>query len=107
MKVIGRIDKVDFPELSLKNINAKIDTGAFTSTIHSHHIKEVLIDGEKYIEFQLLDPTHSKYSENIFKTKKYKKRGVKNSFGKSEQRFVVETIVVIFKEEFPIELSLS
>ena len=107
MKIIGRIDKADFPELFLSNINIKVDTGAYTSTIHSHHIKEIVIDGEKHIEFQLLDPTHSKYRDEIFKTKRYKKKRVKNSFGKSEQRFVVETIIVIFEEEYPIELSLS
>ncbi|MBT7825205.1 MAG: peptidase, partial [Bacteroidetes bacterium] len=48
---IGRKDKADFPELKLTNISCKIDTGAFTSTIHSHDIKEIIIDGEKYIEF--------------------------------------------------------
>jgi hypothetical protein len=107
MKIIGRIDKADFPELSLSDINVKVDTGAYTSTIHSHHIKEVIIDGEKQIEFKLLDPTHTKYKDEIFKTKRYKKKSVKNSFGKSEQRFVVETTIVIFDEEYPIELSLS
>lgn len=107
MKIIGRIDKANFPELSLSDINVKIDTGAYTSTIHSHHIKEVSIDGEEHIEFQLLDPTHPKYKDEIFKTKRYKRKRVKNSFGKSEQRFVVETTILIFEEEYPIELSLS
>lgn len=107
MKTIGRIDKADFPELFLSNINIKIDTGAYTSTIHCDDIKEVIIDGEKYIEFKLLDPTHPQYSDNKFKTKRFKKRMIKNSFGKAEQRFVVETTIVIFEEEYPIELSLS
>jgi hypothetical protein len=107
MNTIGRIDKVDLLELSLLNISVKVDTGAFTSTIHSHHIKEVIMDGEKQIEFQLLDPSHPKYKDVLFKTKRYKKRSVKNSFGKSEQRFVIETTIVLFGEEYPIELSLS
>lgn len=107
MKIIGRKDKADFPELHLVNIDIKVDTGAYTSTIHSHNIKEVVIDGEKYIEFQLLDPSHPNYSDEIFKTKRYIKKKVKNSFGKSELRFFVETIIIIFGEEYPIELSLS
>ncbi|MBC8343048.1 MAG: ATP-dependent zinc protease [Bacteroidetes bacterium] len=107
MKTIGRADKADFPELLLTNVNIKIDTGAFTSTIHSHDMKEVIIDGEKYIEFQLLDPTHPQYRDKTFKTKRYKKKSVKNSFGESEQRFVIKTIIVIFGKEYPIELSLS
>lgn len=104
---IGRKDKADFPELFLKNISLKVDTGAFTSSIHCHDIHEIIIDGEKYIEFELLDPSHSKFHEQKFKTKRYKKKVVKNSFGISEERFVVETIIVIFGKEYPIELSLS
>lgn len=107
MLLIGRKDKADFPELHLRNINVKIDTGAYTSTIHSHHIQEVLIAGENYIEFLLLDPSHSKYSEKKFKTKRYRKKKVKNSFGESELRYFVETVIVLFGEELPIELSLS
>ena len=107
MKIIGRTDIADFPELFLYNINIKIDTGAYTSSIHSHHIKEVVIQGEKYIEFQLMDPNHSRYTDEIFKTKRFKRKVVKNSFGKSEQRYVIETIIVIFEEELPIEMSLS
>ena len=104
---IGRKDKADFPELLLKNISMKVDTGAFTSSIHSHDIHEIIIDGDKYVEFELLDPSHAKFHEKKFKTKRYTKKKVKNSFGISEERYVVETIIVIFGEEYPIELSLS
>ncbi len=108
MKItIGKTDKADFPELFLTNIDIKVDTGAYTSTIHSHEISEIIIDGEKYVEFQILDPTHEKYHEKKFKTKHYRKKRVKNSFGKSEQRFVVETIINFFGKDYPIELSLS
>ena len=51
MKTIGRIDRADFPELKLRNLHLKVDTGAFTSTIHCHEINEVEINGEKYIPF--------------------------------------------------------
>jgi len=105
--IIGRKDKADFPELILTNINCKIDTGAYTSSIHCHHIKECIINNEKYIEFCLLDPSHSKYKNKKFKVKNYKKKRIKNSSGKSEQRFIIETIIVIFNNEYPIELSLS
>jgi len=107
MQIIGRKDKADFPELHLVNIDIKIDTGAYTSTIHSHDIREVDIDEEKYIEFQLLDPSHPNYSDEIFKTKRFVKKKVKNSFGESELRFFVKTQIIIFGKDYPIELSLS
>ncbi len=107
MKIIGRIDKADFPELELQDIDVKIDTGAYTSSIHSHEIKEVEIDGVKHIEFKLLDPSHPSYKDKILKTKNYKLKRIKSSFGNIEQRFIVKTIIVVFGKEYPIELSLS
>jgi hypothetical protein len=107
MKVIGRVDKADFPELSLVNIDIKIDTGAYTSSIHSHDIREYTVDGESFIAFQILDPSHPLFDGMEFKTKRFRKKVVKNSFGVSEERFFVETTIVLFNEEYPIHLSLS
>lgn len=107
MKIIGRIDKVDFPDLQLSNLTAKIDTGAFTSSIHCHKIKEVIQNGETFIKFKLLDPSHPEYNDHEYKTKKFSKKTVKSSFGNTEERFIIETAIVIFGEEYPIQLSLS
>ena len=68
---IGRSDKADFPELSLLDIDLKIDSGAYTSSIHCSEIKEITIEKEQYIEFTLLDPTHPLFDNTFFKTKKY------------------------------------
>lgn len=107
MEVIGRVDKADFPELSLKNIKIKIDTGAYTSSIHSHDISEVVENGEKYIVFQILDPSCPQFTGEEYKTKRFKKKEIKNSFGISEERYIVETTIMLYGEEYPIQLSLS
>ncbi len=107
MKIIGRNDKADFPELNLHDIRLKIDTGAYTSSIHSHDIKEIDVDGKKHIEFKILDPSHPEYNNEIFKVKNYEIKAVKSSFGAIEQRFIINTIIVIFEIEYPIKLSLS
>lgn len=107
MKVIGRNDKVDFPELLLADVAIKVDTGAYTSTIHSHAIHEVEKEGEKYLEFKLLDPTHPQFNDLVFKVKDYSVKRVKSSFGDMEERFIIQTKIRIFGEEHPIALSLS
>ncbi|MBN2664197.1 MAG: ATP-dependent zinc protease [Bacteroidales bacterium] len=107
MKIIGRIDKADFPEFNLKNVNIKVDTGAYTSSIHSYYINEVEFDGNKYLEFKILDPTYSNFPNKIFRTKNYSTKIIKSSFGSTEQRFIIKTKIVIFNQEYPIELSLS
>ena len=98
---------MDFPELLLKDIETKIDTGAYTSSIHSREIEEVVVDGELSIRFILMDPSHSSYNEKEFISKNYTKRTIKNSFGTTEQRFAIKTEIKLFNETFPIELTLS
>lgn len=106
-KTIGRIDKIDFPEFELLEIEAKVDTGAYTSAIHAHEIKETDINGEKFIIFKLLDPQHFLYNEKEFSTKNYDKKIIKSSNGTSEERFAIKTTVTLFKETHTIELTLS
>jgi len=39
-KTLGRTDKADFPTLDLVDIDIKIDTGAYTSSIHCYKFYE-------------------------------------------------------------------
>jgi hypothetical protein len=108
MKItIGRIDKADFPELSLTEIDIKIDSGAYTSSIHCSNIKEITINKENFIQFKLLDPEHNFYNNKEFSTKNYGSKLVKSSNGISEKRFMVATEIIIFDQVFPIHLTLS
>ncbi len=106
-KIIGRKDKVDFPKMRLSDIDAKIDTGAFTSAIDCHNIKVTEKDGQKYVSFYLLDPSHPNYNEKRFRVPLHAKKRIKNSFGKSEERYIIKTLITLFGEKFEIELSLS
>ena len=78
---IGRVDKADFPELSLIEIDVKIDSGAYTSSIHCANIEEINVNGEKIIKFTLLDPEHPLYNNKEFSTKKYTSKAVKSVSG--------------------------
>lgn len=104
---IGKKDKADFPELNLFDIDIKVDTGAYTSSIHCHKIKELVEDGVKYIEFQLLDPSHKDYNHKKFKVKFYKEKKIKSSNGKGQKRYIIKTKIFIFNKTFTLELSLS
>lgn len=108
MKItIGRIDKADFPELHLEDIELKIDSGAYTSSIHCSNIEEVINENENFIRFKLLDPEHVFYNNKEFSTKNYTSKMVKSSNGISEKRFMIETEIIIFNTKFPIFLTLS
>lgn len=107
MIIIGRKDKVDFPELGLYDIDAKIDTGAYTSSIHCHNIQVIDKDGEDRVIFSLLDPSHPFYNDKEFNLPVYAKKEIKNSFGQVEERYIIKTQVLLFGELFDIELSLT
>lgn len=106
-KLIGRNDKVDLPELHLFDMDAKVDTGAYTSAIHCNKIKVVNRKGKRMLHFVLLDPAHPAYNEKAFYFQKFSRRTIKNSFGQSERRFIIKTVVEIFGRSIKTEFSLS
>ncbi|WP_397446099.1 ATP-dependent zinc protease [Polaribacter sp. R77954] len=108
MKItIGRVDKADFPELCLEEIDVKIDSGAYTSSIHCSNIKEISLHNTPFIRFTLLDPEHSFYNNKEFTFKNYTSKIVKSSNGISETRFMIQTEILIFNTIFPIYLTLT
>lgn len=107
LKVIGRLERIDFPEWDLHDIDAKVDTGAYTSSLHCHHISSFQKEGNEYVKFNLLDPSHETYNDKLFKWPVYRKKTIKSSNGQREERFVVKTKVKIFDNIFTAELSLT
>ncbi|WP_103069268.1 ATP-dependent zinc protease family protein [Aquimarina sediminis] len=102
-KIIGRTDRVDFPLLELKSIDAKIDTGAYTSFIHCTDIREV----DQTLQCTLLDATHSEHNGRRFTFKNYDITAVKSNTGKIEMRYAIRTQISVFNETYPIILTLS
>ncbi|MBA9078096.1 ATP-dependent zinc protease family protein [Rufibacter quisquiliarum] len=106
--IIGRREMVDFPELELFEIEAKVDTGAYTSAIHCNNIKEVnLPDGTRAIHFELLDENHPAYNHKAFQFSEFSLRSVKSSFGDVQERYIIRTKILIHGQEVETEFSLS
>lgn len=100
---IGRVDKADFPLLELYDIEVKIDTGAFTSTIHC---KNVTVE-DNYLKCVFLDDEHPAYHEKEFTFDTYDVRVVKSSNGQTQARYRILTEIVLFGKRHPIFLTLS
>ncbi|MHA6246985.1 ATP-dependent zinc protease family protein [Pontibacter sp. CAU 1760] len=107
-ETIGRRELVSFPELDIEEIEAKIDTGAYTSAIHCSDIhEETRPDGSKVIALDLLDPSHPKYNHKKLEFSEYELREIKSSFGEVQERYVIKTTIKFFDKEFEAEFSLS
>ena len=104
---IGRKDKLDFLELGLENVPVKIDTGAYTSSIHCEYTNEKTVNGRVILEFRLFSDVDSSVSGKIYETSHFTSRTFKSSFGNQQKRYVIETTVEVFGEIHLIALSLT
>lgn len=107
MITIGRLDRIELPGLGLKSIEAKVDTGAYGSALHCHHIDLILEGGKEILTFDVLDPDHEKYEEQVFRFEKFGHKVVKNTGGEPEHRYTIETEVIIFSQSYQVEFSLT
>lgn len=105
--VIGRRERISFPDLNLFNIEAKIDTGAYSTTIHCHDIMLKNIDGKQLLCFKLLDPEHAEYSDKEIRFEHFQLKNFKNSFGEQEERYVVQTLIKLGKRKIRGTVSLT
>ena len=100
---IGRRETVDFPELNVYGIVAKVDTGAYTTALHCHDIREE--NGILY--FKVLDPAHEDYTGKELQFDHYFRKEIKNSFGETENRYIIKTIVKIGRKRIKSVISLT
>ena len=106
-KIIGRKEKIALPDLGLKLVWAKIDTGAYTSSLHAEHIREEIVDGVKVLKFEVLMEGHKDFTGKTISIREYRQKKVKNSFGQTETRYLITTKIRIAGETFSAEFTLS
>ncbi len=104
LTIIGRKEKADIPDWNIFGLDAKIDTGAYTSSLHCHHIAPTI---DNKVRFNLLDPSHSDYNEKLFELPIYKIKTVKSSNGLSEERIVIKVAIILAGKQLEAQLSLT
>ena len=102
-KIIGRVDKGDFPTLDLFDIDLKIDTGAYTSSIHCHKFYEE----DDVLKCLFYDKGHPNYNGKKIVFKNFTTTKVKSSNGIVQVRYKVKTSIFIFSKKYSIYLTLS
>ncbi len=107
LKTIGSEEWCAFNELNIPAINARIDSGAKTSSIQADEIKVVKKNDEKWVRF-IVYPIQGSHDVKVkCKAKLVSKRSIKSSQGISEKRYIIKSPVTLGEDTFEIELSLA
>lgn len=104
---LGRIETISFPDLHIFNIEAKLDTGAYTTALHCHQIEVRTENNRQVLCARFLDPNHPEYNDLPLCFLQFKKKSVRNSFGQVEERYVIKTRIRIGKKTILAFVSLS
>ena len=104
-QIIGMTDIVDFPDLGLFDVQAKVDTGAFTSALHCKKVRLVRVGLRTKLSFWLIDKTGEPARK--FYSDEFSQRMIRNSFGVSEKRYVIKTRIVLFGRTIKAEFTLA
>lgn len=102
---VGWREWVKLPDLGIKWIKAKIDTGAYSSSLHAFDIEKCEIDGEQGVRFKV-QPGQKEDRIIQLESPVLEFRSVRSSNGESTVRPVIKTRVRLMKQKFDIELTL-
>lgn len=106
-KIIGRKERIHFVGHGLKNMIAKVDTGAYSSSLHCNITEIFKKHGVEYVKFiPLVYKNRVKNSKEI-EAPVSKKKTVKSSSGHAEERYFIKLEVQMNGHSVITEFSLT
>ena len=105
--LIGRRDVANLPDFGLEGVAVKVDSGAYTSSIHVTICQEIEKNGEKKLEVVFLDGNHPAYTGKPIYFTTYRRKKVKSSTGHDQFRFFIKWSIEILDRKVNTEFSLT
>ena len=99
LPTIGRKTKVELVDLGVKNVAAKVDTGAYHNAIHCSDVVLHKEEGKRFLTFKVLDNDHPSFKKRTITAHRFGKKRVKNSFGVYQTRYLVRLSIRIEGEK--------
>ena len=107
LPVIGWREWLKLPDLGVKSIKVKVDTGARSSALHVFDMEAFERDDEDWVRFSIYTSQRSGKSVVESEAKVLEYRSIKSSSGKASMRPVIITNVTLLDQTFPVELTLA
>lgn len=101
--IIGRRELAALPDFGLEQVKVKVDSGAYTSSIHVTSCFEKA--GQLHVVF--LDNKHPGFTGQEMHFKKFRTKKVKSSNGEVQERYFVFGTMIIAGLSIPTEFSLT
>lgn len=103
--LIGRREWFALPDIGVDVVTAKIDTGAYTSSLHAEKIETFSKDGAEWVRFT----THSHHGDAVrCEAPLVQKKKIKSSTGEGKSRLIIATTVrLIGGFEWQVLFSLA
>jgi hypothetical protein len=105
--IIGSLETITLPDLTITDIQVRVDTGAKTSSLHVDNITKFKKNGKVMVRFDLHPDVYNIENMVSCEAPIHDIRRVKSSNGTSEQRYVISTPVKLGSELWPIEITLT
>lgn len=107
LTTVGWCENIALPELGIELIQAKIDTGARTSALHTYFIEPFHHKDKQKIRFGIHPLQLDNETCVICEAEVVDKRYVTDSGGRSEERYTIKTSLALAHHVRDVEITLT
>ncbi|MGF1724345.1 ATP-dependent zinc protease family protein [Photobacterium nomapromontoriensis] len=105
--IVGWRETLSLPSLGINRINAKIDTGARTSSLHAFKCEEFTKNNVLWLRFWTHPEQHRTDIVQTCEAEIIDQRAVKSSSGQEAHRYVIKTTMTLGGQTWPIEITIA